>query len=148
MAERVQRRDEQRKYWLTVKWDNTLAINRHIELLQSFEQGDRDRNVPLEEFEIPWPILQRPLSYSIASIEKGWVSDFYDAVRSREDHLHTNVASLIRRCTKVFHEDKLLNRLRDIDGDEDKALVKETAKVVFLEVFSQLQRQRGDNLDN
>ena len=71
LAERVRRRTEQLKYWSTAQWDNTLAINRHIELLQSFEQGDRDRNVPLEEFEIPWPILQRPLSYSIASIEKG-----------------------------------------------------------------------------
>ena len=146
-AERVQRRTEHREYWSTAQWDNALAIDRHIELLQSFEQGDRDRNVPLEEFEIPWPILNRPFSYSITSIEKDWVSQFYDAVRSRENQLHTDVVSLIKRCVKVFHEDKLVSRLRDIDGDEDKALVNKTAKVVFLEVFAQLQRQRGDEPD-
>lgn len=145
--ERVRLRDEQREYWSSVEWTNTIAIDRHIELLQSFERGDRDRDGPLEEFEIPWPILNRPFSYSITSIEKGWVSDFYDAVRSRED-LNTDVASLIRRCVKVFHQDKLLSRLRDIGGDETKILINESAKGVFLEVLSQLQRQKGDDPDN
>ena len=146
--ERVRRRNEQREHWSTAEWDDALAIDRHIELLRSFEQGDRDRSVPLEEFEMPWPILKRPLSYSIASIEKGWVSGFYDAVRSRESHLGIDVASLIKRCIKVFHEDKLVSRLRDIDGDEDKALVNQTAKVVFLELFAQLRCQRGDDPDD
>lgn len=97
---------------------------------------------------MPWPFLSRPLSYSIAQIETEWVSKFYDAVRQREGYSHADILQLIRRCIKVFHEDKLVSRLRDVDGDEDKALVNKVAKVVYLELYSQLQRQRGKDSDD
>ena len=97
---------------------------------------------------MPWPILSRPLSFSIAQIQREWVSKFYDAVREREGYSHTDIAQLIRRCIKVFHQDKLISRLRDVDDDEDKELVNEVAKLVFLELYAQLQRQRGDDSDN
>lgn len=148
LAERLRFREEQCRLWSTVKWDNKLAIDRHIELLQSFERGDRDHSVPLEEFEMPWPILPRPLSYSIAEIETEWVSNFYDDIRKREEYSHADIVSLIRRCIKVFHEDKLVSRLREVDGDEDKALVNEVAKLVYLELYDQLQRQRGEGSGN
>ena len=131
-------RYEPRNYWKSVEWSNELAIRRYVLLLESVERSASNpgKRLLLEEFEIPWPVLHRPLSYLIQDIAPEWVAAFFMALRNEPEYHEAYVQTLIRRSMKVFYEDTIVAHLA-FTKEEDKALVRRVSRVVWLELSRQ-----------
>ena len=97
-------------------------------------------DMPLEEFEIPWPILRRPLSYNVQDIAVEWVRSFFDVVRSHPRVTRDYLRSLIVRGMEAFHGDKLIACIKPIEGDEDKVLIQRASKTVYRELHRQWKK--------
>lgn len=140
VTERLRSREIMRESWSRAPWNNTLAIERVEKLLSSQATlGDS-----MDDLKIPWPVLGRPLSYLIQDITPIWIQAFFDAVRQDPRYWGTEaVTELIKKCILCFHDDKLINRLRAVDLEVDRELVREATKVVFLELQNQLAFQRS-----
>lgn len=131
-------------HWSNAYWDEATAIRRQEDLLASYLTSSCDS---LEDYEIPWPILHRPLSYFIENITSDWVSAFFVAIHKHPNYSDpSEIRRLIKRCFLCFHPDKLLTRLRVIDSEADRQLVRNATKVIFLELQHQLTQLRGEDL--
>ena len=91
----------------------------------------------MEECEIPWPVLHRPLSYLIQDVAPEWVAAFFTALRNEPEYHEAYIQTLIRRSMKVFYEDTIVSNIGFTEEEEDKALVRTVSRVVWLELSRQ-----------
>lgn len=124
------RRMFQEERWLHGPWTTQRALERYKSLSDSFDATQFSAENPISFRDIPWPVLHRPMSYSVEEVDWASVETFFNSVKS---HMKTqDYKVFVEKSHRRFHPDRWRARrvLLSIQDDEVREMLEVAANTV------------------
>ncbi|KAF4598631.1 hypothetical protein EYR38_007037 [Pleurotus pulmonarius] len=129
-AERERERRQRQQRWSAGPWTFQRALERCNVLSDAFDKAKYSRSSPLTFEDIPWPVLQAPMTFRAEDIEWQDVEKFFHQAK-----LHMkpqDYKPFVVNCHRRFHPDRWRSRglLNSIEDETDRNCLEVAANTV------------------
>ncbi|KAJ6626099.1 hypothetical protein B0H10DRAFT_2211610 [Mycena sp. CBHHK59/15] len=144
-AERARclKRDER---WTARPWSDSSALERFEGVLVDFGKMRFSDSIPLTFEAFPWPVLQKPSTFTAHEVTAAKVVGFFrwvtfrHALLTKESTAAEYKKSLLKQSLLVFHGDKLVHPLSTVADEKLREAIKMAANTVTQVLNDLLQK--------
>lgn len=125
-----QAREQEEERFSYGRWTPLRALERYKTLADAFDTAKFTAENPITFETIPWPVLHKPYTFTVAEVDWASVEEFFAAVR---DHLRTaDYKALLEKSHRRFHPDRWRARrvLQSVQDNELRECLEVTANTV------------------
>ncbi|KAL4254994.1 hypothetical protein ABKN59_003930 [Abortiporus biennis] len=140
---RRRRKQQQEERWNYGPWTTQRALERYKTLADTFDTAKFTPENPFCFEDIPWPVLHRPMRYSVEDIDWGTVESFFVAVKP---HMRSQDYKIfVEKSHRRFHPDRWRARrvLLSMVDDEIRAGIEVAANTVAQAITPLWREVRG-----